>query len=132
MLLSFGLMLGVTVGMFFLTRSLVDPLISMSYSVALGSFMGLIAMLVLSKITLDFSFFEGKHLLLLGQIMAMSLPFMLETLWIKAALFVVFGALYLKAVFLSGFMSKEQILGLGNRTLYLVRALTQHGGNLIK
>ncbi|HDQ15963.1 MAG TPA: hypothetical protein ENN45_02780 [Bacteroidetes bacterium] len=115
MLLSFGLMLGVTVGLFFLTRSHMDVLVSMAYAVAMGSFMGLIAMLVLSKITLDFAFFEGKHLILLIQIMAMSLPFMLENLWIKAVLFVVFGALYLKAVFLSGFMSREQIVNLLTR-----------------
>ncbi len=115
MILSFGLMLGVTVGVFFLSRAHMDPLISMAYSVALGSFFGLLAMLFLSKITLDFGFFEGGHALLLVQSIAMSLPFMLETLWIKLVLFVVFGFLYLQAVMLSGFMTKDQIVGLVRR-----------------
>jgi len=109
MILSFGLMLGITVGSFMLTKSGLDPLISMAYSVALGSFGGLISMLILSKMTLDFSFFGWKHLLLLVQIIFMALPFMLENLYVKALLFVVFIFLYFQAVLLSGFVTKEQI-----------------------
>lgn len=108
MIISFALMLGVTVGFYFLFRFKMDPLVCMSYGVSLGGFVGFFLMVILTKKELDFSVIQPNHILLLIQAISISLPFMLENLGLKVALFLIFLLLYTKAVFLSGFITKDQ------------------------
>lgn len=110
MIMSFVLMIGVTVGGFFLTRNIMDPLISMSYSVALGSFLALLFMCLSAYRKMKFNILGVKHFLLLIQVISMSLCFMVKELGTKAILFVVFAGFYAWASSETGFLTKDHIL----------------------
>jgi len=83
MISSFVAMIVVTVAGFLLTKNALDPLISMSYFVALGSLVGLLFMSFFSSSDLNIKIFGWKHLLLFAQVLGMSLTFMIQGLGLK-------------------------------------------------
>jgi hypothetical protein len=109
MISSFVIMIGVTVVGYLLTRNVWDPLMAMSYFVALGSFSGLLFMSFVSSFTLELGILNWKHLVLFIQVLAMSLSYMVTGLGLKAVLFVVFVWLYWWAVSQTGFLTREHI-----------------------
>ena len=109
MITSFVIMIAVTIVGYFLTRNAFDPLLAMSYFVALGSLFGLLFMSFLSSFTLEFGILNWKHLLLFVQVLGMSLSYMVTGLGLKAVLFVVFAWLYWWAVTQTGFLTKEHV-----------------------
>ena len=124
MISSFVAMIVVTVGGFLLTKNALDPLISMSYFVALGSLVGLLFMSFFSSLDLNLKIFGWKHLLLFAQVLGMSLTFMIQGLGLKFLLFVVFFLLYCWAVSLSGFLTKEHVLTAKRMLLSKLTSLT--------
>jgi O-antigen/teichoic acid export membrane protein len=115
MIVSFGCMLLVTVAGFFLLKGLLDPMIVMAYSLALGGLVGLSIMTLVSQRSLNFGYIDYRHALLFLQIIAISLPYMLENLLLKGLLFVVFGFLYWQAVRISDFMTFAQVKSIFTR-----------------
>jgi len=96
----------------------------MSYFVALGSLVGLLFISFFSSSDLDFKIFTWKHLLLFVQILWMSLTFTVESLGVKFLLFAIFGCLYVWAVGLTGFLTKEHILTAKRMILTKLTSLT--------
>ncbi|MBD3366149.1 oligosaccharide flippase family protein [candidate division WWE3 bacterium] len=109
MIASFVIMIVVTVGGFFLFGDKLDPLIAMAYFVALGSFSGLLFMSFAGSFKLQFNILGWKHFVLLVQVLGMSLSFLLQNVWLKVILFIVFVWLYWWAVTLTGFLTKEHV-----------------------
>ncbi len=121
MIVSFALMLIVTVSGFFLTGGLIDPMISMAYFLALGALLALCSMEVFIRIKLKFGFIRLGHVLLFIQIIAMSLPYASQNIFLKLVLFVIFGLLYWKAVLLTGFMTNEQLVSLLKKGIFWIK-----------
>lgn len=65
MIIGFVIMLGGTISFYFAGVGYLGPLFAMSYGMVFGSFIGLISMLIFSKIKLDFLFLNLKHLTIL-------------------------------------------------------------------
>jgi O-antigen/teichoic acid export membrane protein len=109
MLGSFVILLGTTVGFYFVTRNFMGGLDSMAYAMVFGGLLSFVVLTTVLQIILKFRFFTFDHVLILLQGLVIALSEPVDGFLIRLGIFVVFVGLYLWAVFVAGFLKKEDV-----------------------
>ncbi len=109
MILSFVLLLLVTVGVYFVSRNLIPHLQAMAYSMLIGTFFSFYALVFLLQRKLSFTFLNHNHLLIVIQALAISLVGTSQGLFVKIPAYAVFVGLYFWSVTLSKFIETAQV-----------------------
>jgi len=107
---SYVMMIIGTGGFFYVTKGIIGVLPSMAWGMAFGSLLSLVAMLVLIRKTLSFSFFNIDHVAILAMGFVVSLLCPIETTWIKALGFVFIAPLMVWSVIIPSFFTKDDFL----------------------
>jgi O-antigen/teichoic acid export membrane protein len=117
MITGFLLLLGSTALAFVLTNSFMNTLYSMAWSMSLGGVLCLVYFYFIVKKSLKFVFFNHDHVLLLLQAFAICFAGFIENFWLKSLTFTVLFALLLSGIYISGLVTKEEVILVKNKLL---------------
>ena len=107
MIVSFVIMIGMTVRFYFGTNRVLGNLPAMCYGMLVGSVLGFVSMVLFSMRKLKYSFWSFKHTLILIQSFAISIVMYNPILVVKILLFGLFIGLFAWGVSVSGFVRKS-------------------------
>lgn len=109
MILSFGFLLGGSVGTFYLLFKNIGFLAAMTYGMLIGSFLSLMVLLIFTRIKLHFTLIKLPHILLIIQSIAIASAIFINNIYFKFALFPIFILLFMWGVFQAGLFTFADI-----------------------
>lgn len=109
MVISFVLLILVTVGFYFGTKSIFGGLVAMCYAMLSGSLVGFVSMTLFAYGKLKYSFWNIDHTLVLIQSFAISFVMDNPILILKVVLYFIFIGLFVWGVKESGFLTSADI-----------------------
>ncbi len=119
MIISFLILIGMTLGFYFGTNKILGNLPAMCYGMLFGSITGFVSMVLFSMRKLKYSFWSFKHTLILIQSFAISIVMYNPILLVKVLLFGLFIGLFAWGVSVSGFVRKSDFLRYYNKFMSL-------------
>lgn len=121
MIVGFMLMLVSTVVFYYFTREALGGLEAMAYGMAFGSFVGMVALAILSWIKLKFSFLNLNHLILFAIGFLISIQVYDTFSTEKMVVYLIGATSYLGALFALGIVTKKHVSFLLNKGRTLIR-----------
>lgn len=105
----FIVMLIFTVGFYFATKEIFDPLVSMSYAMCAGTGVALLLSIILCRQKIEVWIFTREHYILIGQALIVAFMGGIENLPLKMGSFILFAALYVWAVKITKFVDLRSL-----------------------
>lgn len=115
MIISYVLMLAITVGAYFGLAPTLGALTAMSYGMAVGAFIGLIALMMITKMQLGFKFVNFKHIFVFMIGLVLSLVSIESFSLMKLGLYVVVSAVYVLSLLQLEMVKKEHFALIFNK-----------------
>jgi O-antigen/teichoic acid export membrane protein len=109
MIFGFVVLLGVTVGFYFIVSPIYGGLLTMSYAMVLGAFVALISMMLVVWFKLKFSFITKGHFVLLSIGLILSLKVYPVFSAIKIMVYLLGATVYLFSLFKLDIVTKDQV-----------------------
>src|SRR3989344_2197191 len=104
MILGYVLMILTTALFYFATLSQLGHLLAMAYGMFTGGMAGLLFLIVLSQIKLNFKYFNHDHYLILLQCLVIAYMGFINGLLVKVVAYLLFLVLFFAAIYVSGFV----------------------------